>query len=243
MIILAADTSTTSGSVAVSGSDGTVHAVELDPALPHSQTLLPGIQRALAAAGLSREDVQAVAVGIGPGAFTGLRVGLATLKGWSAAAGLPMVPVVSLDAAALPLLRMGVPAMVVSDARKGEVYAACYPRLDEHGLPVRKGEIDLVPIEEMERWIAEAGERGAHLAGTGVRYLLDKGIGSSLAADGETDRVPLAEDILAIAAVMVDLGMTVDAAAVVPSYVRLPDARPPSPGTVITGSGTRDNGP
>jgi tRNA threonylcarbamoyladenosine biosynthesis protein TsaB len=243
VIVLAADTSTIRGSVAVTGFDGSVHTVKLDPNQPHSQTLLPGVEAALAAAGLSREDVQVVALGTGPGAFTGLRVGLATLKGWSAAAGLPMVPVVSLDAVALPLLRTGVPALVVSDARKGEVYAAYYPRLDERGLPIRVGEIILIPHEETANWIDRVGDREARLVGTGVPYLLDKGVRESLTAAGEAGRVPSAADILAIATVMIDQGLTVDAAVIVPSYVRPPDAHPPSPGTVITGFETRDPGP
>ncbi len=217
MIVLAADTSTTRGSVAVTGSGGSVHSVELDPNQPHSQTLLPGVEAALAAAGLSREDVQIIALGTGPGAFTGLRVGLATLKGWSAAAGLPMVPVVSLDAVSLPLLRVGVPALVVSDARKGEIYASYYPRLDDRGLPVRMGEIVLIPHEETENWIDGIGDRKARLVGTGVPYLLDKGVGESLTAGGEAARVPSAADILAIATIMIDQGLTVDAAVIIPT--------------------------
>jgi tRNA A37 threonylcarbamoyladenosine modification protein TsaB len=132
---------------------------------------------------------------------------------------------------------------VVSDARKGEVYASYYPRLDDRRLPIRVGEIVLIPHEETANWIDEVGDREARLVGTGVPYLLDKGVGESLTADGEAARAPSAADILAIATVKIDQGLTVDAAVIIPTYVRPPDAHPPSPGTVITASESRDPGP
>jgi len=249
VIIIAADTSTTKGSVAVTGADGEVHTLQLDPGTPHSQTLLPGIESILAASGLARGKVDIIAVGIGPGAFTGLRVGLATLKGWSAAAGIPMVPVISLDAVALPVLGGGVPVMVVMDARKGELYTAVYPSFDEDGMPVRPGNIELLSTDEAAGKVAQCLTSGEIcLAGTGVPYLLEKGLDRSLSVEDGGERVPLASDILAIASVKARLGMTVDATAIIPSYVRPPDAKPPSPGAIITkvetripGPGSRDN--
>jgi tRNA threonylcarbamoyladenosine biosynthesis protein TsaB len=232
------------GSVAVSGVDGQLHTLQLDPGKPHSQTLLPGIEDVLARAGLYRRDVEIIAAGVGPGAFTGLRVGLATLKGWASAASIPMVPVDSLDAVALPVLKEGSATMVAVDARKGELYVAFYSGMDENGIPVLQGEIELLPVSEAVDVINNlAGTRAFRLVGTGATLLAGAGIGSSFIAGDESEQLPLASDILAIASVKVQLDGTVEAGAIVPRYVRPPDAKPPSPGAIITPDGTRATGP
>jgi tRNA A37 threonylcarbamoyladenosine modification protein TsaB len=151
-----------------------------------------------------------------------------------------MVPVNSLDAVALPVLEGGVPVMVVMDARKGELYTAFYPNQDEGGMPVRPEDIELLSADETVRKLAQRLTTGEiRLVGTGVPYLLEKGLDRSLSVQDGGERVPLASDILAIATAKASLGMTVDAAAIVPSYVRPPDAKPPSPGAIITKVDTR----
>ena len=246
MILLAVDTSTTQGTIALADRAGEIHEHILEPGQPHSQTLLPGIETVLASAGLSREDVQAIAVGVGPGAFTSLRVGLATMKGWSAAAGIPIVPVVSLDAVALPVLGEGKSAMVMADARKGELYTAYYPGLDDHGVPDMEGEIQLVTIEGAAGRVKQFPGNGSdriRLAGTGVPYLLEHGVDPSLVSDGDEELLPLAINVLAIASITMELGKAVDPSAIIPVYVRPPDALPPRAGTVVTGVETRVPGP
>lgn len=93
-----------------------------------SETLLPAIDALLAAAGLSATDLDAFAIGIGPGSFTGLRVGLATLKGLAFGLDRPAVAVPTLEALASTAgdPRPG-PVAAVLDARRGEYYGAVYP--------------------------------------------------------------------------------------------------------------------
>lgn len=97
----------------------------------HGEALAPAISGVLAAAGLSRRDVTAVAVGTGPGPFTGLRVGLVTARVLGAALAVPVVGVCSLDVLAFAAVHAGVagPFRVATDARRREVYWAAYDGL------------------------------------------------------------------------------------------------------------------
>jgi len=92
----------------------------------HSRQLLSSVEWMMQAAGVSWSDLDAVAVSIGPGSFTGLRIGLAAAKGIVFAAGKPLIAVPTLDAVALSCPLLDCPLWCVMDARKQEVYAACY---------------------------------------------------------------------------------------------------------------------
>ncbi len=100
----------------------------VDKVLEHS--IIPAVDRILASAGVPFKKLDAFAVGLGPGSFTSLRVGLATVKAFAMATGKPVVGVSSLDVIARGALRAaGLPCdeiCVLSDARRGMVYAAIY---------------------------------------------------------------------------------------------------------------------
>lgn len=240
MIILAADTSTALGSVAIRDHEGKVLREDLDRSEPHSRTLLPAVEKILDRAGLTRRDVEAIGVGVGPGGFTGLRVGLATFKAWAAASGLPLVPVVSMDAVAFPVLRKGGSVVVLADARKGEVFAAFYPSLTKESLPRRQGDIVLIPHEGVREWLQSLGEPGVTPLGTALPLLADRGILDDLPCEAEPSGAPDARYILALAEVLLALRRTVKPRDLIPHYIRPPDASKPSPGTMITGSPDED---
>jgi tRNA threonylcarbamoyladenosine biosynthesis protein TsaB len=92
----------------------------------HAATLLPMVDAVLLAAGLGLSDLQLLAVSIGPGSFTGLRIGLSVVKGFSLAAGLPIVGVPTLEALAYAAGRRSGLVCPVLDARKKEVYGAAF---------------------------------------------------------------------------------------------------------------------
>jgi len=120
--VLGLDTSTlTSGIAVVAG--GMVLAEARHDASAHKSDLLVAIDDVCKRAGVAPMELDAVAVGAGPGSFTGLRIGMATAKGIAFAAGKPLWAVSSLAA-----LAWGHPGFVVAvlDARKSEVYAGCY---------------------------------------------------------------------------------------------------------------------
>ena len=154
--ILAIDTSSAWCSVALSLDDN-------EPLFRHepvsagaSQLLLPWIEEILINADISLHDLDAIAIGVGPGAFTGIRLGLAVAQGLAISSRLPVLPVASLDAIASqlalsPQFRSSHASIfaVAVDARMDEIYWAKYQTSDL-GLPTRLGDIQLTKPEKIE---------------------------------------------------------------------------------------------
>ncbi len=97
----------------------------------HSQELLPELERVMSEGGVGWGDVSTIAVGVGPGTFTGLRIGVATARALAQALALPVAPVSSLEALAAGAgerggLERGDPVLALIDARRGQVFAALY---------------------------------------------------------------------------------------------------------------------
>lgn len=126
MPILALDTATLVSSVAIAAQDQIYAELTLQTKLTHSETMVPHIQQALEMAQLKKTELDAVAVSIGPGSFTGLRIGLATAKGMAYALGIPIVGVPTLAALAYHYPVPGVYLAPLLDAQKGNVYVAVY---------------------------------------------------------------------------------------------------------------------
>ena len=126
MLVLGVETSSMQGGVALVGDRGLVSESILNVEATHSERLLPAIDRMLHEAGIGPENLGGIAVSIGPGSFTGLRIGLSTVKGLAYATGLPIVSVPTLEALAwsLPAARWQI--CPVLDARKQEVYTALF---------------------------------------------------------------------------------------------------------------------
>lgn len=128
MNVLAIDTSTAITAVAVLAGD-TVRAEDNAPSdQKHGDVVLPRVQAVLAAAGLTLAEIDLLAVGVGPGSFTGLRVGLATVKGLGFALQKPVRGVSSPLAIAGAALEHAPQVVVLLDAFKGEVYAGVFRR-------------------------------------------------------------------------------------------------------------------
>lgn len=154
MNILALETSTESGSCALLIGDAVVER-RCPPGRPHSETLLPLIRELLAESGLTFKQLDAVAFGAGPGAFTGLRVACGVAQGLAVGAGLPVVPVCGLEAMAATV---GAPRVVsLLDARMGEVYAAAYTLGDDgyalHGR-IHVGAPEAIELPAGSGWLA-----------------------------------------------------------------------------------------
>ena len=127
MRILAVDTTTSSGSAALLEDRRLVGETGGESGTTHSARLLGAVDRLLRSEGLAVADIDAFAVAAGPGSFTGIRIGLSTVKALAFASGKPVVPVSSLRALALKLALTGAElACPVLDAKKGEVYAALF---------------------------------------------------------------------------------------------------------------------
>lgn len=126
MRLLAIETSTVTGAVALLETGRVVAESRVSIAVTHGERLMAAIDGVLRSARWELADVQAFAVALGPGSFTGLRIGLSTVKGLAFATGKPVVGVPTLDALAWRLPYCAYPVCPVLDARKNEVYAALY---------------------------------------------------------------------------------------------------------------------
>jgi tRNA threonylcarbamoyladenosine biosynthesis protein TsaB len=135
--VLAVDTSSPLGSVALVDDSAILGEEHLTGADTHSLQLLPAIERLLTAAGLDPFGVDAYAVAVGPGSFTGLRVGLSTVQGLALAAGRPCLGVCILDV--LGSTSTAAATVVLREAFRGEVYWAEYDQLGRATGPPRVG--------------------------------------------------------------------------------------------------------
>ncbi|RBY89939.1 tRNA (adenosine(37)-N6)-threonylcarbamoyltransferase complex dimerization subunit type 1 TsaB [Blastococcus sp. TF02A-26] len=212
MLVLALDTATPTllAGVARRSADGAVE-VLAERAVPsgtrHAELLTPAIRDVLAEAGATLGDIGAVVTGLGPGPFTGLRVGIVTAAAIADARGLPVVGVCSLDA-------VGDGARtVVTDARRKEVYWAAY---DASGARVQGP--DVVRPE------------GAELPGP---FVGDPAFAARLGAPVEAAEVTTTGLLRAAAGQLDDPAA---AAPLVPLYLRRPDATPPTSFKPVTTS-------
>lgn len=126
MKILAVETATSWQSVAIVDGDRVLGRSDGDAAGSHARELLPSIDRLLESCGTALTDLDGLAVSIGPGSFTGLRVGLATMMGFRAVTGLPLAAVPTLEGMAWNLRGASPILCPVLRARTGEVYWAQY---------------------------------------------------------------------------------------------------------------------
>lgn len=127
MKILAVETSTMLGGVAVMDeSGGLILESRLNVKIAHSERLMTEIDHALKQAGMKISEIDVFGIAIGPGSFTGLRIGLSTVKGFSYATGKPIVSVPTLEAFAWNFPYSPYPVCTMFDARKKEVYAAVF---------------------------------------------------------------------------------------------------------------------
>ena len=126
MKILAIDTSTASGGIALLEDDQLIAELTTCTQKTHAERLLPLIKTLLGGVNTKIEDVDGFALTIGPGSFTGLRIGLATIKGLAWSLNKPVVGVSTLEALAMNIPYSDKPVCPMLDARKKEVYAGIY---------------------------------------------------------------------------------------------------------------------
>lgn len=163
MLLLALETSTTTGSIALVEAETEEGASPgwkilgestLNSPASHSERLMPALDRLLGDAGRSIRDIQGIALALGPGSFTGLRIGAATAKGLAFALKIPVAGVPTLDALAQNLLYSCGQICPVLDARKKEVYAALF-RADGGGSLTKISEDWVISPEALAARIRE----------------------------------------------------------------------------------------
>lgn len=138
-MLLAIDTSAGTSVAVVDRDRGVISEHGTADTMRHAEIVGDSIRQALADAGVTVADLSGVVAGMGPGPFTGLRVGIATARVFALGAGTPLLPLVSHDAIAFGHYRSGGAGdlLVVTDARRRELFWSAYSGCDDAGLPVR----------------------------------------------------------------------------------------------------------
>jgi tRNA threonylcarbamoyl adenosine modification protein YeaZ len=146
-VLLAIDTSAGTSVAVVDRDRGILAQADEADTRRHAEVIGTLIERVLAEAGVVPRELSGVVAGMGPGPFTGLRVGIAAARAFAFGIGKPVVPLISHDALALDLHE---PLLVVTDARRREVAWSSYAAGDELGLPVRVAGPQLAAPAELE---------------------------------------------------------------------------------------------
>ncbi len=230
-LLLAVETSCGTPSVALLRGEEVLAEEQAAAGRSGAESLLPCVDTVLRRAGLALEAVEAFAISIGPGSFTGLRIGVATLKGFAFGTGLPIAPVPTLAVLARAAPETRDPVLALVDARRGELYAAAY-RFDgldglEGSEGARREPVACEPAEGVytpEQLASRlppvcllVGE-GVALYGERIRALVRSDVRLGPAAE------PHARDVGILGARRIARGEVVAAAALVPRYVRRAEA-------------------
>ena len=230
MLILGIETSASQVSCAVGTAAGPLASFAADRGPRHAEALVPAVATVLEAAGVTVGDLQAVAVSQGPGLFTGLRAGIATAQALALARGIPLRGVPTLEVVALHARLADRPIVVVTDARRGEVFYARF-RPCPPGPPLRVSDDLVAPPAALVEELAEAGGPVV-LVGSGVsRYAEHFGrlveaspAGEVLLLDGAV-AAPGAEAVIELARPrLVGAQPASPGLPLRPIYVRAPDA-------------------
>lgn len=219
MRLLAIDTSTTSCSVALLDGRRLVAEETFTDGKTHSRHLMSMIDNILCRCSQDSERLDGIAVTRGPGTFTGLRIGLSTVKGLAEAAELPVVGINSLAALAYPLRLMERPVVAMIDARRGEIYHAQFSaEVETSKHPVAVSVPDAA---------ADSIPEGAVLVGSGAllyRSVFENQCSNVRYAD-DTAHIIRAASVGMLAMVRFESGEVDSVGTLVPEYVRKSDAQ------------------
>jgi tRNA threonylcarbamoyladenosine biosynthesis protein TsaB len=221
MRILALETSTPAGGVALLDGDHLIAEYTLCVRTTHSERLMATVDRLLSDCGWRIGEVEGLAVSIGPGSFTGLRIGVSTAKGLALALGIPLIGIPTLDALAAAVPYAADPVCPILDAKKGEVYASLFHW--EAGEMVRDwGYLALTPEDLCSRLSGSVIFVGDGVAAFGG--ILSRALGPLAQFAPPARRLPSAACVAQLGHRRLLSGESVEPAKLTPLYVRPSEA-------------------
>lgn len=223
MIVLGIETATDEVGCAVGSQDGVIASFQAARSRRHAETLAPAIEFVLAQAGVTMQQVRAVAVDLGPGLFTGLRVGIATAKGLAFALRVPMIGLPSLDLLAYPFRHSPRLIVPVIDAKRGEVFTASYRHVP--GGLQRMSEYAVVEPEQLASDLAAGGEECLVVGDGAVRYADVLTDNNRVELESASPTAPTARALVELAHPRVLREEFVQPAEIQPMYLRKADAQ------------------
>lgn len=217
-VILGIETATPQVACGMAGPEGVIATFSAAVGRRHGEALAPAIQFLVAQTGITLHQVDAIAVDVGPGLFTGLRVGVATAQALGTGLGVGAVEVSSLDILAYPYRNTPRPVLAVVDARRAEVFWARYDA------GVRVGEPAVATPEELAEQLAAGGET-VLAVGDGARRYTER-FEAVPGVSVEAGRgYPAIESLLALAAEALERGAALPAGRLAARYLRQADVR------------------
>jgi tRNA threonylcarbamoyladenosine biosynthesis protein TsaB len=217
MLLLALDTATETGSLALMAGDQVLMEYSLESPNAYLTCLMPEVAAILRNTGKDAKALTAVAVSAGPGNFTGLRIGLATAKTLAWSLQCPLVPVPTLEALAAQLPLQPDPVGVIMDAKRGEVFWGLF-RCREDRPEVLEGPLRL-PVVDLPARLSLP----LRLTGPGLdahRDVLTRLLPPEIAWAPPEYRLPRAATLARLARRRLEAGLTVNPAQLVPTYLR-----------------------
>jgi tRNA threonylcarbamoyladenosine biosynthesis protein TsaB len=216
MRVLALDTATEACSVALLTDAGLV-GVFREVGRGHAEQILDMVDAVLSEAGIGLGMLDGIAASVGPGAFTGVRIGVSVAQGLAFGAALPVVAVTTLEALAMQAMRGGAEqVMACMDARMGEVYWGCFAADSERGVAAR-GTPAVAAADSVD--VPLVGPFQGIGRGFAAYPVLQALAGLALPA-GSCDALPDAKDMARLGAVRLRLGEGRDPADLTPVYLR-----------------------
>ena len=223
MPILAIETATLVSSVAVATADTLLAEITLQTKKTHSELLMPHIDKILNMAEVGKADIKAVAVSVGPGSFTGLRIGLATAKTLAYALKVPLIGVPTLAALAYGCFVPGAILAPMLDAQKGNVYQAVFEW--------RCGELkEIMPptVMYIDEALNHLAQYNSPVVLMGEAAVLHRGkiqeIGNQLVLAAPHLIIQRAGSVAALGHVLLTQGLQHDVMALEPLYIRRAEA-------------------
>ena len=225
MITLAFDSTAKVATVAVLSDERVIASYTIDNGFTQSELLLPMAEDMLSSLSLSFSDIGLFACSVGPGSFTGVRIGAALVKGLAFGKGIPCCEVSSIEALAHNLLgiREGIVAPVM-DARRGQVYTAIFRISD--GKVERLTDDLALPLAELYAMLKDYEAEGIYLVGDGYAiassYMSQNGL--KINGTPEILRNQNASSVAKVALRLYAEGKATDDIKLSPTYLRLPQA-------------------
>lgn len=224
--ILAVDTSATPVSCAILRDDRLLAAYYAHTKSTHSQTLMPMIEHALDVNGMTMQDIDALAVDNGPGSFTGVRIGVAAVKGLAFAQEKPCIEISTLEAMAEPFRGLPMDAILccAMDARCQQVYSALFS-VSPIGDVIRLTNDEAITLDELRGRLCEL-DKPIVFVGDGAQICYDAFANDmqNISIAPISIRYQSAANVAAAAMHKLNSGETVSDASLLPSYLRLPQA-------------------
>ncbi len=221
MLILGIETATMTGGLALINDSKLISEYTLNMKTTHSSRIMPALDWMLKDASLDKHEIEGIAISIGPGSFTGLRIGLATAKGLAMGLEVPMISVPTLDALAHNIPHPMYQVCAALDARKKEVYSAFFNY--ENDILIKKTPYEVIPPAELMEQIKEK----TIIVGDAIDIygdLFKAELGDLVLFAPDVQRLPRAAVIAQLGLAKLKAGEILDLASSEPIYIRPSDA-------------------